>query len=309
MRSGVGLGDLLRAWDAVGRDPAALAPLARMFDLAPTPAVEEHAGPKPPPRPPIETTKFSTGRDAPLPRVQPGPSSTERTFVESLPAAPPRAPVWSTQPARLDAAKPVPLPVPSPLFRVERERALLAATARRRRPDGGVDTEALADAIARRHFPRRLPRREVTSLRGGAQLIVDRSEWMQPFAVDIERIVERMHVVIGPLLQELVVDELPPFVRRPHEDETTEWLPPAAGTALVVISDLGRVAGRRGRRGPARAWRELLHIAQATLDPVVIVPGRKSAYAEVDAAFRDAMLLGWDREARVAELSRRGHRR
>jgi hypothetical protein len=195
------------------------------------------------------------------------------------------------------------------LFRIERERALLAAAARRRRPDGGVDRDALVVAIARRTFPRRIPQREVTSLRGGVQLLVDRSEWMQPFATDVDRVVDRMRFVVGPSLQELVIDEHPPWVRWAQADDLFEWQPPAPGTALVVISDLGRVARRRGRRGLERAWRELLHHAQTTLDPVVIVPGRKSAYAEIDAALREATLIGWDRDARVAELSRRGRRR
>ena len=110
--------------------------------------------------------------------------------------------------------------------------------------------------------------------------------------------------VVGESLAELHVYEGPDELFAPNNDTAQSWTPPPPGTAVVVVSDLGRAARRRGQRRSRAAWQALLaSMQEASCEPVVLVPGRSEHYAELDRALRYTLLLGWDRGARVARVA------
>jgi hypothetical protein len=199
---------------------------------------------------------------------------------------------------------------PPSLFRPNLERAIIGASARRMRAEGDLDAPAIVRMIARMDLPRPLPRRLVPSMRGGVQVIVDRSEWMAPFHADTARLVARFRSVVGEGIEELWVPDVPPDVMAPTADGTSRWTAPKPGTAVVVVSDIGRAADRRGRRSQRGAWQAFLRaIKSGGFDPLVIVPGRQGSYVDADRAPEHAPLLGWDRTARVADVGRLPRRR
>lgn len=323
MRAEIGLADLLRAWDTLGRnpvrgydpalgqrpapvrDPAMLAALTQALGLSgrPSAATRPIVGPVDPPRPPPPES----------PRPPPPPVSTAEKAnpetgsgalaLDPMPPIAPPAPAWLSGQA-LDRAAASPRAPAAPLFVPERERALLAAIARRPRAEGEIDAPALIALLARRLLPRALPRRWVPSLRGGVQLILDQSPFMAPFAEDVERLVARMRAVVGAAAGVLWVTELPPLVLASGAEEPRRWAAPPLRTAVVIVSDLGRAARRRGRRTPGAAWHDLLReMTEAGLNPVVLAPGRAASYRADGPLPRRALLLGWDRAARLAEIT------
>lgn len=300
-----GLGDLLRVWHQVGYREDLLAPLARMLDLGvapepvarPVPSLAVAGGAEP-------TTAIPRRRDVELPpAIDRDTVARSDTVAIPLAAAPPPRPTWASTTLRLAAAQAFTPPPVTPLFRPERERALLTAAGGRARAEGEVDIAVLAELRARGRMPRRMPRRAVVSVRGGVQLIVDRGEWMAPFSADVDHLIERLRTVAGESLAVASVLDVPPMVRMRGERKPAPWRAPPSGTAVVVVSDLGRAARRSSRLGPSQAWVMFLeHLQAAALDPIVIVPGVREHYREIDTVLRRTMLLGWDRSARVAEL-------
>ncbi len=302
----VGLGDLLRAWHAVGRDPDLALPLARMLGLAGGGAAAPIAPAMPVMPTPSSTTR--TPRKAPgsaAPRSADGPTAHgDAIVVTPLAPAPTAEPAWWEAPplARARAAPPV---LAAPLFPPVRERALLGAMARSPRAEGELDVPHLITLLASGRPPRVIPRRRVPSLRGGAQVIVDRATWMMPFHAETARLVERLRLVAGESLEVVDVPELPPAVLTARADEPARWQPPRTGTAIIVISDLGRTASVARWRHPREAWRGFLAtIRTAGFAPLVVVPGRASSYAVFDGARRDALLVSWDPTARLADIVR-----
>lgn len=315
MTAEIGFADLLRAWDALGRSPGALAPLGQLFGLSVQRTPESIS--RPPSKPPLHE---------PLPMVrEPSPVRTANAVgdavslsstgiaLEPLPPAPPPVPVWLTAaplPAPASISAPgIPLP---PLFAPERERALLSSAARTLRSDGDIDVDAWVEAAARLLLPRWLPRQRIASLRGGVQLIIDQSAWMMPFAQDVHRVVARLRAVVGGVLQEQRVRELPPNIYTSTTNSVERWVPPLPGTAIMIVSDLGRAALQCGRLGPRMAWQGFLRALEtANFESVVLVPGRASQYIDIEHNPHRTLLLDWDRSARVSELTkfRKGRRK
>lgn len=299
----VGLGDLLRAWHATGCDPDMVAPLARVFSLEPEATASASSGNGPgigvPPRPVRRDQEWRSADPTVTGLAAPGLV----TELKALPPEPPSPlPSWL---ATRTLATPAPerLLEPPPLFAPDRERALLSAICRTQRPEGSVDTERIVDDLSRMHVPRQLPRLGVPSLNGGLQLIVDGSQWMAPFRADVARLLDRLRDVAGHLTEQLVVDT-PPNIRAGEPDEIAPWTPPRQGTAIVIVSDLGRSALQQRRRAPRAGWVSFVtQIRAAGFSPLVLVPGRKSSYPDVDHELRHTLLLGWDRGARVAEAA------
>ena len=305
MRADVGLGDLLRAWDAFGRDPAVLPALAGTFGVAVEARITgEGAG--------NDTQRSAVPRTRGPLKPPPGQAPAETfeshglvTTLETLPAStPPPPPSWLAVSALPRSESDV-TPPPPPLFSPERERALLAAICRTLRPEGDIDVERTVDGISRLQLPRVLPRLRIPSMSGGLQVLIDQSRWMAPHRTDLACLAIRLREVVGDLMQHLVVSELPPAVRAPHEDEARPWEPPRAGTAIVIVSDLGRAALRDKKRAPRRAWVSFVGRMRASgFAPMVIVPGRTASYLDVDRELKHTLLLGWDRRTRIAEASR-----
>jgi hypothetical protein len=297
----LGLGDLLRAWEACRRDLDALPVLVRLLGSEPAPAVSAAAQ--------IERTELPGRSSTGDVRKTHGRGAESEVIkhaiavvLEPLPPAPtPPVPAWHTA-SPLKRATLAPRPPSPPLFPPLRERALLAATARTMRDDGGIDVVAVVDAIAHLRLPRPLPRTRTPSLRGGAQLVIDAGPWMAPFTEDAAHLRSRLREVVGESLEELLVPALPPLVRSPDAPDPRAWMPPRPRTAIVVVSDLGRVAERQGRTGGTTAWMAFLADMEAAgFAPIVLVPGRGASYPR--GRLRRTLLLGWDRRARVLEIA------
>lgn len=304
MRAAVGLGDLLCAWDALGRDPAVLPTLARTFGLEVEAGVNLDAGGRGA-QPLMERRK--RGPRKPPPPLPPDTFESQGLVTALDPltsvAAPP-PPTWLAARTLSRPAADLTSP-PPPLFSPERERALLAAICRTLRPEGDIDVARVVDGLSRLQLPKVLPRLRVPSLTGGLQVVIDQSPWMAPYRADLARLVLRLRDVAGALMEHLVVKELPPEVHAPHEDAGQPWVPPRRGTAIVIVSDLGRAASRDKKRAPRRAWVALVgRMRAAGFAPMVIVPGRSTSYADVDRELKHTLLLGWDRRTRIAEASR-----
>jgi len=308
--SEVGLADLLLAWEATGRDPAKLPALARLLGLAPReePAATESAlklsaGAF------TATVHGSTWISAKFTDGKPpgaGPARGEPIDIAVEPAGRETVatPAWRTT-ETVKAPRPEVPNQPEPLFVPTHERALVATAVKTLRPDGGVNVLALVDSVCRRAFPRVLPRLVVPSMHGGLQLIIDRSSWLQPFRGDIVSLARRFRDVAGAAIEELHVREAPPLMARPGDDEERAWKVPARGTAIVIVTDLGRTARRQGRVAPAEEWRKLLKRPEvAAFDPIVIVPGRPTHYAGLTEGLPRVLVLGWDRTTRLLEIIR-----
>jgi hypothetical protein len=133
---------------------------------------------------------------------------------------------------------------------------------------------------------------------------------MTPFTGDVSRLVERVHSIAGAAVDELSID-LPPRVIGKTDGAARVWFAPPVGTAIMIVSDLGRAAHLRNRVVARLEWLALLRRMQsAGFDPVVIVPGRRAGYADVDLSLRRTLLLEWDRSARITQVVqfRRGRR-
>lgn len=304
MRAAVGFGDVLRAWHALGRDPAVLPVLARTFGLE-IEARGEFDADSQRAKPPAEQRKRQSRKPAPAPQPETFESQGLVTALDRLlPDDALTPPSWLTVPTLSRPTIDV-TPLPPPLFSPERERALLAAICRTLRPEGDIDVARAVDGLSRLQVPKVLPRLRIPSLGGGVQVVIDQSPWMAPYHADLAHLVLRLRDVAGDLMEHLVVGELPPTVHAPHEDVGRPWGPPRRGTAIVIVSDLGRAALRDKKRAPRRAWVALVDKMRAAgFAPMVIVPGRTASYSDVDRELKYTLLLGWDRRTRIVEASR-----
>ncbi|GCD97588.1 hypothetical protein [Embleya hyalina] len=104
-----------------------------------------------------------------------------------------------------------------------------------------VDERALVRRVAARSFLRELPRRTRPTTRLGVQLLLDAGECMTPFRADQRWLRELAAGVVGRDRVEVLRFWGTPArgVRRVGRRERAAYRPPAAGTPVVLISDLG----------------------------------------------------------------------
>jgi hypothetical protein len=156
--SDVGFGDLVRAWDAVKRDPDAVPILSRVlglrFDGAEVPPAPQREAPGdiPPSERPSERVEAPSAQ----PSDTEGSATATVTELEELTTtSTPATPTWlAVEPLPRAPKTATPLPEPPRLFLPSRERGLLSAVARTLRPDGGLDVGAIVRALARMRPPR-----------------------------------------------------------------------------------------------------------------------------------------------------------
>ncbi|OPC80456.1 hypothetical protein B4N89_05390 [Embleya scabrispora] len=104
-----------------------------------------------------------------------------------------------------------------------------------------VDERALVRRVAARSFLRELPRRARPTTRQGVQLLLDTGESMMPFRADQRWLRELAAGVVGRDRVEVLRFWGTPArgVRWVGRRERAAYRPPAAGTPVVLISDLG----------------------------------------------------------------------
>jgi hypothetical protein len=149
-----------------------------------------------------------------------------------------------------------------PLFGPPRGRAILSTTLATTVLEGEIDVERIVRDVSNGRPVRHLPRRPSLTLRRGVQLLLDHGPGMDPYRFDRERLVHSLDAILSDDRLE-VLD----FVACPARnagkgtrDDWTAWKPPAAGTPVVVVTDLG-IGGSAlddERASPAE-WLEFAH--------------------------------------------------
>ncbi|MFJ9736640.1 hypothetical protein [Streptomyces sp. NPDC101166] len=271
-----------RTWPSVpGSHPTAHHTEDDCVDEPPSPAEDDTA-----PEPPADEAHHPepTAATAGLPLLD--PVRTDPPVAPPAPDEPLAEPV-----ARRRATLPH-LPLLTPRW----TSAILRTTLSRQVDEGPVDIPALLDTLAHGRPVTRLPRRPVPTLRHGAQVLVDRSIGMQPFRRDQDDLVTRIREVVGADLVDVVH-----FSGVPHHGtgpgrrrRPARYEPPARGTPVLLLSDLG-VGGRSHDSGPdPEDWEEFVGLVTRAGCPVVALtpypPNRR-----LDRTAQLLPQLTWDR--------------
>jgi hypothetical protein len=265
--------------------------------------------PKPDTQPP---TRPEPAGHAGLPDTLPGEgalsegATVDIERVESLSAR--AAPSWLKDILPLpDAASALaPIPELEPLLRPSVASGILGAALRTWQSDGPVDSDLLVDRIARLEAFRTLTRRLQPTLREGAQILVDVSEGMAPFARDAHHLVEAIKRVAGDLVRVASFDTDP---RRAGAGPRRRWGPweLVRGLPITAVSDVG-IAPREPPADPTTAWLELAERARRAESSITaFVPWSADRWPkQLVQAMR---LIQWDRRTTVSAALRtcQGH--
>ena len=272
-RGFAGRADLLRAAFAVyGEAPAdeemasegagaRLVRLARVLELHP----EAPAAPTDDLPPVVRQGAEAAVTEVPQPapavatRRRPPLSAAHFALVEyTVDDAPAAAPALALRPLSSADCQPraaglaVTVPPHSPLVgRTRLWPALQRALACPRR--GPLDVPALVGELARGHSPQRLPRRLLRHWGGELVVVFDVAQRLLPYDADYRELlreVRRRHGQGG--LRLWVVDDSP-FSARSARRGPAPIPPPPPGTLVLILSDLGLLAGDPAR---TQAWQE-----------------------------------------------------
>jgi hypothetical protein len=149
-----------------------------------------------------------------------------------------------------------------PLFQPRTERAILQAALSRRVAEGPTDTAALVTVMARCQPVRVVPRRKVPTLRYGVQVLVDLGPGMEPFRRDQEYLARQITRIVGRDKVSVKYFAYSPLRGsgpgpgwtwlQPYQPA---WQPPARGTPVLLLADLG-IGGPRGdfRKSTRSEW-------------------------------------------------------
>ncbi len=171
---------------------------------------------------------------------------------------------------------------------------------------GAIDLAGLTAALAARRLPRRLPRRVLRRWHPDLVVVLDFCPRLWPYREDMHRLAERLlrqcgrsgvslrivnHGPLGPwsdwLAHQGTRAEMPP---------EREWVMPAAGTPVLLASDLGLL---RGASSPeARAWATFVdRLKRRQVVPLALAP---LGAEQLDAEFARALpVLRWSPDAPV----------
>ncbi len=241
-------------------------------------------------------------------------AGNDDAWLHALPPAEVRMPAWldSVDPfpkpggAAPLAVAPALLPLFTPSWRVALLRGLLLS----RDPVGEVNVPALLDALTHGWPLTRLPRRSRPRMGAEVQVMVDTGPSMAPFAEDQGALLNDLRRLV-PLRQELVFETTPVRAGAPGEWPLPAYRPPAPGTPVLVMSDLGAARGEGTVRAPADEWLRFAATVRRTgCALVALVP---FGAERVQPALRHAIaVVKWDRSTTTgaieAVLARRGVR-
>lgn len=262
------------------------------FEVAEPPAkVEEER--EAPPTQTIRPASIKNQSQAGTPTLTSGPAPRAGGQASSLPTSEVAAtlspdlasarhpPGWLERipPLPEPPAVPLPPPQPEPLLVPQWTRGVLSGALATFTGEGAIDLERVMREVARNVPLRRVPRRPLPSLAQGAQVLVDRSEAMMPFAADQAWLVAQLQAVVGrERLQVLRFEGCPSWGagagskrrwKSYHEHHT-----PPRGVAVLLLTDLGLGGGGHGGRIPAVAdWQDFTRrVRKAGCPPVAFVP-------------------------------------
>jgi hypothetical protein len=194
-----------------------------------------------------------------------------------------------------------------PLFDQRWARELLTALLATPALDGPLDERAAVDRIASAQPLDPLPRLVRSSLRRGAQVLVDMSEAMAPFIGDSWDLVDQVERLVG--VGNVSVQPFWDAPQRGMGPTLKPYLPPHPGCPVLALSDVG-IGGPplHVERSHPEEWLHLQALLSARGSPLIVfVPYRQARWP---AALRRLMLVEWDRgtTAARAHALRRGWR-
>jgi hypothetical protein len=172
--------------------------------------------------------------------------------------------------------------------------------------EGDVDDERLLASVARCEPATTLPRGRLSTLRRGAQVMVDTSEAMAPFRRDLGELLDRIGTVMGEGRAQILHFEGDPLQIRPDKaarkrEPSRFWVgyaPPSPGTPVLLLSDLGLRRPQRVQR-----WIEFARtVRRASCPLIALCPYPKSRFT---APLIDLVtIVHWDRATTVAAARR-----
>lgn len=320
VRGDIWIGDVARAWRALGSTRAEERQwiaetlgfayrLGRAADAAPDVIPERPA--------PSEPTAHAASRvhaDEEMPELV-APSGDASVVVPLRMVTTPRAEDERAAPPAVSVEEPLApeterhvafRPDTVPLLVPQWTRAIVSAAAATRLEGGSIDYARVIDAVCRMRPIVRLPRRLIWTLRAGVQLLVDRGPGMAPFTRDAALLADHFRAVAGrDRAVQLRFRDCPGRgIDDPGDQGSRSYEPPAPGTPVILISDLGLTRGAAMRRSASETeWLSFAaRVRQAGCPLVVFVPCATTRWTP--ALRRAFHLIPWDRGTTVS-LARR----
>jgi hypothetical protein len=176
---------------------------------------------------------------------------------------------------------------------------------------GPPDTDALVQMLARQRQVRALPLKPITTLRFGTQVLIDLGRGMEPFIADRRAVLSQLATITG--WDGLSVRYFRYAPQRGVSDtgygRPEAYEPPAPGTRVLILSDLG-LGGPAGdvRRGTRAEWESFGHvISRHGCQAAALVPVPPSRWPSW--LVRLFPMVSWDRHTTAGEAARRMRRR
>ncbi len=211
---------------------------------------------------------------------------------------------------------PLPLPAPEqhcpvfdmridPLLEPRLARSLLGRLSAVRASRGELDVAAVVATIARGGVPTKLPRRSVSTLAPGLQLLVDVAPAMQPFYEDTTPLLRELRRTVGSdRIEVLTFETCPEFgVLDDWTQRRNPYVPTRAGKPVLAVTDLGLVRANPMQRAErVLAWLKFRRRLAASQTPLsILAPYREERFAERGLT-RLLRLILWDRGVGVRRV-------
>jgi hypothetical protein len=245
------VGDLFRAVRVLRADEEAMTCIAELLGLdrsvatsevatsqgrVPTGRASAAVGPRREPRRPAEKPDSTEGQDSHGGPSVIIPSTLELTIrrheelgLKALPLPP------SVEGD--DSARPRYVPLLEPGW----TRAIISSALSTASDDGALNIDEIVDTIANLRPLLQLPRQPLPTMRRGVQILLDRSPALAPFARDQDWLTDEVLRIGG--TDRVRVLDFHACPTRPHTDDLgmdePTYSPPAPGTAVLVVTDLG----------------------------------------------------------------------
>jgi hypothetical protein len=194
-----------------------------------------------------------------------------------------------------------------PLFRPGTTRALLSTALATPSGEGDIDLEVIIEWITQLRPVTALPKKRLSSIRLGIQLLIDRGAGMSPFITDRELLVELIRDVVGRDSVEIFFFSDSPLRQVDRGDRYANrfrYEPPTAGTPVVVLTDLG-IAGQSSTSFGAKEeeWLRFARLVRGAECPVLaFTPYGPKRWPP---ALKKVMyILQWDRATNVSIIRR-----
>ncbi|MCK6685411.1 MAG: hypothetical protein L6R30_23660 [Thermoanaerobaculia bacterium] len=306
MKPEIGIGELFRAWDALGAKNDAtreairdlLVPSFTWVSKSPKPVPKtDIIQPPEVPRPPRIIDRSETGKvEFPVPfkavdlPFTVTPIEPEERRLE-IPAGGAQLPP--------DALREID---PEPLLEAVWTRRVIGGLIATEAPLGGLDVDQLLRSLTAMRVVRRLPRKRRPTMRHGVQVLLDRHPSMMVFYADQSALRREIEAFAGrERTAVLRCDGFPPA--RVSEISSARWRPyspPEAGTPVLLVSDLGLV--RDALPGPEALDDFVGPLRALRSDVVALVPESPESYP---GYVHDRVhLLEWDAGTRPSDARR-----